>query len=116
MAASREVEESVREPEKYFQNNAVNTSKLLKAMNAANCKKIIFSSTAAVYAEAGGLPLTENSSLRPQNPYGSSKLLAEREIKYYCENLGFGAVVFRYFNACGFDVKANILPTHQSHL
>ncbi len=116
MAASLEVEESVREPQKYFSNNVANTYNLLLAMNEANCKKIIFSSTAAVYGSGQEAPITETSPLHPQNPYGQSKLLAERIIKYYCENLGFQAVVFRYFNACGFDVTAKILPTHQSHL
>ncbi len=116
MAACLEVEESVREPEKYLENNAINTQKLLAAMNEAGVKKIIFSSTAAVYGGSNEVPIAETSHLRPNNPYGSSKLLAERLIKYYCENLGFKAVVFRYFNACGFDVQARILPTHQSHL
>lgn len=116
MAASLEVEESVREPEKYFRNNVSNTANLLSAMNEAGVKKIIFSSTAAIYGEAAEVPISESSPLHPNNPYGYSKLLAERTIKYYCEFLGFSAVVFRYFNACGFDVEAKILPTHQSHL
>ena len=116
MAASLEVAESVKEPEKYFQNNVVNAARLLNAMNEAGIKKIIFSSTAAVYGQASDEPVTETSPLRPNNPYGSSKLLVERIVKYYCEYLGFKAVVFRYFNACGFDLEANILPTHHSHL
>lgn len=116
MAASLEVEESMREPEKYFRNNVLNTANLLNAMNEAGVKKIIFSSTAAIYGESAEVPISETAPLHPNNPYGSSKLLAERTIKYYCEYLGFTAVVFRYFNACGFDVEAKILPTHQSHL
>lgn len=116
MAASLEVEESVRQPEKYFRNNVLNTANLLNAMNEAGAKKIIFSSTAAIYGEAAQVPISEIAPLRPNNPYGSSKLLAERTIKYYCEFLDFSAVVFRYFNACGFDAEAKILPTHQSHL
>jgi len=116
MAASLEVEESVKEPAKYLENNLANTVKLLNAMNEAGVKKIIFSSTAAVYGEPEQIPVKETAHLRPNNPYGASKLLAERAIKYFCENLGFRAVVFRYFNACGFDITARILPTHQSHL
>ncbi len=115
MAASVEVEESVKEPQKYFDNNVSNTNKLLNAMAEAGCKKIIYSSTAAVYGESQN-PITETSPLHPSSPYGASKLLGERAIKYFCENLGFSAVVFRYFNACGFNPKAKILPTHQSHL
>lgn len=116
MAASLEVEESTREPGKYFQNNVANTAKLLNAMDEAGVKKIIYSSTAAVYGEQSQEPITETSPLKPNNPYGSTKLLAERVIKYYCQYLGFQAVVFRYFNACGFNPQAHILPTHQSHL
>ena len=116
LAASLEVEESVREPEKYYRNNVLNTARLLGVMNEAGMKKIIFSSTAAIYGEAAQVPISETAPLHPNNPYGYSKLLAERTIKYYCEFLGFSAVVFRYFNACGFDVEAKILPTHQSHL
>jgi UDP-glucose 4-epimerase len=116
MAASLEVEESVREPGKYFENNVVNLAKLLSAMDEAGVKKIIFSSSAAVYGEPDHNPITENSPLRPQNPYGYTKLLGERLIKYFCEYMGFQATVFRYFNACGFDPHARITPTHQSHL
>ncbi len=116
MAASLEAEESVREPQKYFENNVINTAKLLKAMYEGGCGKIIFSSSAAVYGEASENPITEITPLKPNNPYGSSKLLAERVIKYYCQYLGFKATVFRYFNACGFNINAHILPTHQSHL
>ncbi|MBI5530868.1 MAG: UDP-glucose 4-epimerase GalE [Candidatus Doudnabacteria bacterium] len=116
MAASLEVEESVREPEKYFKNNTQNTIGLLEVMKELGINKIIFSSTAAVYGENAKVPINENSPLHPNNPYGSSKLLTERNIKYFCEYLGFKAVIFRYFNACGFDEEANILPTHQSHL
>lgn len=116
MAASLEVGESVKEPQKYFENNVVNTIKLLKAMTEAGCKKLVFSSSAAVYGEPEVTPVTENSHLRPGNPYGSTKLLGERAIKYFCEYLGLQAVAFRYFNACGFNPAAKIIPTHQSHL
>ena len=116
MAASLEVEESVIEPAKYLENNLIGTVKLLNAMAESGVRKIIFSSTAAVYGEPEQVPVSETAHLRSNNPYGSSKLLCERVIKYFCENLGFKAVVFRYFNACGFDIEARILPTHQSHL
>ncbi len=116
MAASLEVEESVREPAKYFENNVVNLARLLKAMEEAGVKKIIFSSSAAVYGQPEHTPITENSPLKPQNPYGYTKLLGERLIKYFCEYMGFTATIFRYFNACGFNPATHITPTHQSHL
>lgn len=116
LAGSLEVEESVREPQKYFENNCVNTYNLLKVMNEANCKKIIFSSTAAVYGLQNEYPLRETSPARPNNPYGSSKLLAEQIIKYYGRYMGFQAVIFRYFNACGCDFEGDVPLTHHSHL
>ena len=116
MAASLEVEESVQEPLKYFRNNVVNLSNLLTAMAEAGVKKIIFSSSAAVYGEPEKNPVQENAALHPNNPYGYTKLLGERLIKYYCEFAGFSGVAFRYFNACGFDPEAKIFPTHQTHL
>jgi UDP-glucose 4-epimerase len=116
MAASLEVEESVREPAKYFRNNVSNSINLLNVMEEVGCKKIIFSSTAAVYGVPEHSPVTENSPMRPNNPYGSSKLLVERILKYYSEYRGFQTTIFRYFNACGFDPELRILPTHQTHL
>jgi UDP-glucose 4-epimerase len=116
MAASLEVEESVREPQKYFDNNVANLLKLLLAMNEANCKKIIFSSSAAVYGEQQEVPISERAPLRPNNPYGFTKLLGEKIIRYYCEYLGFRAIIFRYFNACGCDFDGQIAATHESHL
>ena len=77
MAASLEVEESVKEPAKYLENNLTNTVKLLNAMNEAGVKKIIFSSTAAVYGETNAEPVSEETPLAPISPYGRSKLMVE---------------------------------------
>ncbi len=116
MAASIEVEESVSNPEKYFENNAVNTAKLLAAMSEARVKNIIFSSTAAVYGKQEKMPITEKDIPRPNNPYGASKFLAEKIIKYYSDFAGIQAIVLRYFNACGCDFDGSITATHTSHL
>lgn len=116
MAASIEVEESVKYPQKYFENNVGNTGKLLAAMEEAGIKNIIFSSTAAVYGEQQIIPITETAETRPNNPYGASKLLAEKLIEYYVNYAGFNAIVFRYFNACGCDFDGDIFATHHSHL
>lgn len=116
MAASIEVEESVKEPQKYYENNTVNTGKILKAMTEAGVSRLIFSSTAAVYGDGQDLPIKETDPCKPNNPYGYSKKMAEEVIEYYCDYVGMSAVVFRYFNACGFDPSAQISGTHFSHL
>lgn len=115
-AASIEVEESVSNPEKYFENNAINTAKLLSVMKEYEVNNIIFSSTCAVYGEQTVMPINEGAKLSPVNPYGYSKLIAERIIKYYCQFSGLRAIVFRYFNACGCDFLGDIQPTHSTHL
>jgi UDP-glucose 4-epimerase len=116
MAASLEVEESVKEPLKYFKNNVENTIHLLEAMEKSGCKKIIFSSSAAVYGETDNKPVSEISPVHPNNPYGENKLLAESLIKYFCEYGGFKAVAFRYFNACGTAEGGKIVSSHSTHL
>jgi UDP-glucose-4-epimerase GalE len=115
-AASIEVEESVSQPDKYFENNVLNTAKLLAVMAEYGVKNFIFSSTCAVYGEQEIVPINETAKVAPNNPYGYSKLIAERVIKYYCQFLGLRAVVFRYFNACGCDFDGLIQATHSSHL
>lgn len=115
-AASIEVEESVSEPKKYLQNNTLNTATLLGVMAEHNVKKFIFSSTAAVYGNQEIMPILETAKVQPNNPYGYTKFLAEKMVKYYCQYMGFKAVIFRYFNACGCDVDGSIAPTHHSHL
>lgn len=116
LAASLEVGESVQKPEQYFENNVFNTANLLSVMAEANVKNIIFSSTAAVYGPQEQMPISESAPLRPNNPYGATKLLAERIIKYYSTHLGFNAIVFRFFNACGCRPQGNVKATHNSHL
>ncbi len=114
-AASIEVAESFKEPIKYFENNTANTANLLKVMDEAGVRKIIFSSTAAVYGQSENL-LVETAPVKPANPYGFSKLLAEKNIKYFCQYKNFKAIVFRYFNASGCREAGDVLPTHHSHL
>lgn len=115
-AASIEVEESVRKPELYFENNVLNTAKLLSVMAEYGVKNIIFSSTCSLYGDQKIMPINEGAAIAPINPYGYSKFLAEKIIKYYCEFAGLRAVVFRYFNACGCDFDGDIIPTHSTHL
>lgn len=114
-AASIEVAESIKEPLKYFENNTANTANLLKVMDEAGVRQIIFSSTAAVYGQSEKL-LAETAPVKPANPYGFSKLLAEKNIKYFCQYKNFKAIIFRYFNASGCREAGDVIPTHQSHL
>jgi UDP-glucose 4-epimerase len=94
------VEESVSNPELYSQVNTRGTRVLLEAMSEAGVLNIIFSSTAAVYGDSKIQPITESSEIKPVNPYGKSKIEAERLISTFCSN-GFAGITFRYFNVAG---------------
>jgi UDP-glucose 4-epimerase len=99
-AAKSLVEESVSKPELYNQMNTEGTRDLLEAMNEAGVSNIIFSSTAAVYGDSKIQPITESSEINPVNPYGKSKIEAERLISTFC-SIGFAGITFRYFNVAG---------------
>jgi UDP-glucose-4-epimerase GalE len=79
-------------------------------------KKLIFSSTAAVYGTQKIMPIPETASAEKLAPYGSSKLLSEQLIEAYSQAAGLQAIVFRYFNACGSDFDKKIYSTHTSGL
>jgi UDP-glucose 4-epimerase len=99
-AAKSLVEESVSKPDLYNQVNTEGTGVLLEAMNETGVSNIIFSSTAAVYGDSKIQPITESSDINPVNPYGKSKIGAERLISTFCSN-GFAGITFRYFNVAG---------------
>jgi len=100
-AASCLVDESMKNPAKYFDNNVGGTNCLLKAMTDAKVNNIIFSSTCAVYGEAQYIPIDEKHPLNPSQPYGVSKMMVEEIIKWYAELKGLHYVILRYFNVCG---------------
>jgi len=100
-AASCLVDESVRDPGKYYYNNVAGTANLLSAMDKAGIKNIIFSSTCATYGEAQYIPIDEKHPLKPTTPYGDSKRMAEEAIKSYGELKHFHYIILRYFNVCG---------------
>jgi len=113
-----QVGESVTAPLKYYTNNVANSLNLLSAMNAAEVKRLVFSSTAAVYGTPETVPIREDSPLRPQNPYGRSKLMLE-EILADCERAwGLKSACLRYFNAAGAHPSGTIGERHnpESHL
>jgi len=113
-----QVGESVTAPLKYYTNNVANSLNLLSAMNAAEIKLLVFSSTAAVYGTPETVPIREDSPLRPENPYGRSKLMLE-EILADCERAwGLHSACLRYFNAAGAHPSGTIGERHnpESHL
>jgi len=100
-AASCLVDESMKNPSKYFDNNVGGTNSLLKAMVEAKVKNIIFSSTCAVYGEAQYMPIDEKNPLIPSQPYGVSKMMVEEIMKWYGTLKDLHYVILRYFNVCG---------------
>lgn len=107
-AASLIVEESVRLPAKYFENNVTNGLNLLNAMTSHGIDKIIFSSTAAVYGEPHYVPVDENHPKVPINPYGESKLMFEKILKWYEKAYALSSISLRYFNASGASLDSSL--------
>ena len=116
-AAKIVVPESMEIPLEYYHNNVEGVRILLEVMNENNVKKIVFSSTAAVYGEASGVCL-ENSETKPINPYGETKLACEKLIDWTAQAHGFSYVVFRYFNVAGADqsLKIGLMKDQLTHL
>lgn len=100
-AALIEAGESMQKPEIYFRNNTASTLSLLEAMLATGVKRLVFSSTAAVYGEPETVPILETAKLNPTNPYGESKLLVEQMLNWFHRVHGFRYAVLRYFNVAG---------------
>ena len=107
-AAFIQVEESVREPLKYYRNNTVNTLNLLEVVRENRIKNFIFSSTAAVYGIPEKIPINEDAPLNPVNPYGSSKAAVERILTDLSQVSDFNYVSLRYFNVAGADPEGKI--------
>jgi len=100
-AALCSVNESMEQPELYFENNVSGSLNLFEAMKKAGVKNIIFSSTCATYGEAKYLPVDEKHPQDPANPYGESKLLTEKMLQWFGALHGFKYAILRYFNVCG---------------
>lgn len=100
-AASCLVDESMKNPEKYFENNVIGSFNLLKTMLKFKVNKIVFSSTCAVYGEAQTIPVNENHPTNPKNPYGESKRMVEKMIEWLGKLRGINYFILRYFNVSG---------------
>ncbi|MBN2800993.1 MAG: UDP-glucose 4-epimerase GalE [Deltaproteobacteria bacterium] len=116
-AALALVGESSTQPLRYWDVNVGGTLSLLLAMRRAGCERLVFSSSAAVYGDAGDAPITESSALRPVNPYGRTKLAAEQLIEDAGAE-GLRAFRLRYFNAAGAapDGSLGEAHRHETHL
>ncbi len=117
-AASSLVGESMTDPAKYYENNVSGTLHLLMGMKEAGVKKIVFSSTAAVYGEPEKTPIEEDFPHNPTNVYGRTKLVIENMMSDFTKAYGFSYVALRYFNAAGAAFDGTIGEAHdpESHL
>ncbi len=117
-AASSLVGESMKEPSIYYNNNVAGTLALLDAMLAGGVKKIVFSSTAAVYGEPAAWPIVEDMPTQPTNVYGRTKLAIEQMLADFAAAYGLAYVSLRYFNAAGAAEDGTIGEDHspETHL
>ena len=117
-AAKIVVPESISKPELYYRNNVGGTVNLLTAMIQYKVRRIVFSSTAAVYGNPKKVPVTEEAATLPLSPYGSSKLMVERILQDTAQAGNIDFIALRYFNVAAWDtrrawpIKGRPIPTH----
>jgi len=114
-AALIEAGESMLHPEQYFRNNTASTLALLEAILAHGPRRLVFSSTAAVYGEPEGLPIKEDARLLPTNVYGESKLLVEKMLGWFNRIHGLRYASLRYFNVAGAPEGPNGITRGEAH-
>ena len=116
LAAEALIDESVRDPGLFFRVNTVGSLNLVEAMLASGVKRLIFSSTAAVYGEPATAPIPEDADCRPVNAYGESKLAFERMLRWYATAHDLRSISLRYFNACGATGRSGEYHVPETHL
>lgn len=114
LAAFKAAGESMIVPEKYSVNNITGTLNIMNAAVKYNCKKMIFSSSAAVFGEPEYLPIDEAHPKNPENYYGFTKLEIERFMEWYDKLKGMRFAALRYFNAAGYDPEGEICGLEQN--
>ena len=114
LAAFKSVNESIINPEKYFENNILGTLNILNFACKHNCKNIIFSSSASIFGNPEYLPIDENHPKNPINFYGFTKLAIEDYLEWYSKTKGINYSALRYFNAAGYDVDGEIFGLEQN--
>lgn len=115
MAAKALIPESITDPAPFYEINLSGGIKLIDTMATHGVRQIIMSSTAAVYGQPDCMPIDENTTTNPMNPYGETKLSFERMLYWYSQAYGFEATVFRYFSAAGASThygEAHVPETH----
>ncbi|MEL7274053.1 MAG: UDP-glucose 4-epimerase GalE [Pseudomonadota bacterium] len=112
MAALAYVRESVEDPLAYYENNVGGSTRLIAAMVKAHVPAIVFSSTCATYGVAQQVPILEDHSTKPINPYGHSKLMVEQVLADADATHGLRSTCLRYFNACGSDPDGQVGEWH----
>lgn len=112
-AAYAYVGESVEQPAKYYRNNVVGTLNLLDVMLSRGVRDIVFSSSCTTYGDVVSVPIVEEVSQQPVNPYGCSKYMIEQILADYGRAYGLRSCVLRYFNAAGADPDAEIGEWHE---
>jgi UDP-glucose-4-epimerase GalE len=112
-AAYIAVGESTRNPELYFANNVSGTISLLTAMQRANIKRLVFSSSAAVYGTPSHVPITEDFPFAPVSPYGETKAMVEKILGWLTEFRDLRSISLRYFNACGAEPSTGLGEEHE---
>jgi UDP-glucose 4-epimerase len=117
-AASIVVPDSVLDPLSYYLNNTVNSRAMIEAAVKGNVKHIIFSSTAAVYGTPEIMPIAENAPMKPESPYGTSKLMTEMMLRDAAGAHGLKYAILRYFNVAGADpaMRAGQSSPRATHL
>jgi UDP-glucose 4-epimerase len=117
-AADSLVGESVQNPLKYFNNNVKNSLNLIEIMEEFKVKKIVFSSSAAVYGEPKEIPIPENHPCVPTNPYGETKWIFEKVLQAFHDTKKLNFISLRYFNAAGADPEGELGEDHspETHL
>lgn len=116
MAALSLVAESVAHPEQYFENNVAGSLAVVQAMLQAQVKKLVFSSTAALYSERASVPMREDAEVAPANPYGQGKLIVEQMLPWIAQAHGLICTSLRYFNAAGASERYGEDHRPETHL
>jgi UDP-glucose-4-epimerase GalE len=115
-AAWLSVGDSVRNPAGYYRNNVVGALSVLDAMVAAGVKRLVFSSTCAIFGLPTRTPIDEDLPKRPINAYGETKLAIEHALPHYERAYGLRAIALRYFNAAGADPDGELGEDHDPEL